>query len=447
MLRSLTNEERRHIFMHRLSSNQKRELEVFMSREHGAKAPNQLTLSTAKSAKWSREVHPVSKRPKALKLPKVRQRTTGWKPTPRSHSQGIGLNLRGYEAYVFVDWLLLKWKKLKSLEEAIDTHILLTSFVEQVRMNQCLDIKKRILFALDSALQEHSTVCADKANLCFKIQVPSTHWTGRQLMTPTFQMHELDLLADSWLKLREARGHSSGRVKVGGRGMLYRMTPAEMDQTWARVRGVYLQIKRQRGHNVEEAEKKLETMVTQRAPFRERVWRSWNLVMMRRAERQQRWGSHAGLVKWWWLGKWNRSKFFGPETWNEEWLFCWNQFYLEIDSNIAVCSGPFVLVSLQTCYSLEVSWTRRYQESKARCNQNHQNLRERRCMMFEDRLMKHQMRQQQRHEKIRKSLEELLVRWDRSHGPLQKVRCLERTWPPKKGARWPEYPILIFLHL
>lgn len=58
--------------------------------------------------------------------------------------------------------------------------------------------------------------------------------------------------------------------------MLYRMTATEMEDTWSRVRKVYL-----------EAARQLEVMVVQRAPFRERVWRSWNRVM-RKAERQQR---------------------------------------------------------------------------------------------------------------------------------------------------------------
>lgn len=116
-------------------------------------------------------------------------------------------------------------------------------------------------------------------------------------MTPTFQMHEIDLLSDFWAKLREARGS----VKVGG-GMLYRMTPTEMEDTWSRVRKVYLERKAQRGHDTSEAARQLEVMVAQRAPFCERVWRSSNLVM-RKAERQQRPGFMFFLG---WKNGWNR---------------------------------------------------------------------------------------------------------------------------------------------
>ena len=214
-----------------------------------------------------------------------RKPKSGWK----RKMQGVATTGSGYEAYIFVDWLLIKWKKLKCLEDAIDTHILLTTFAEQLRLRQSFSVKERILQALQVAKENsQNSTLADSSDLCFKIQIPSTHWTGRQLMTPTFQMCELDLLAHFWVKLREARGYFSGRVKIGGKGMLYRMTPAEMDDTWSRVRSVYLEIKANRGHDEDEAARKINVMVAQRAPFREQVWQAWNLTMMRKAEKQQR---------------------------------------------------------------------------------------------------------------------------------------------------------------
>jgi hypothetical protein len=129
------------------------------------------------------------------------------------------------------------------------------------------------------------------------------------LMTPTFQMHEIDLLSDFWAKLREARGS----VKVGG-GMLYRMTPTEMEDTWSRVRKVYLERKAQRGHDTSEAARQLEVMVAQRAPFRERVWRSSNLVM-RKAERQQR----PGFMFFFGLEEWLEQEIQFPQGWFLNW--------------------------------------------------------------------------------------------------------------------------------
>ena len=304
LLKSVTPDERRQIFMHRLSQEQKLELELFMAKECARVArdacKNEEVLRrhrvvSAEKIAGPEVVGPRRFSPEVMAIEDEKGERKAWprKPKPRGWKrkmQGVATTGSGYEAYIFVDWLLIKWKKLKCLEDAIDIHILLTTFAEQMRLRQSFSIKERILQALQVAKEnsQNSSTLANSSDLCFKIQIPSTHWTGRQLMTPTFQMCELDLVAHFWVKLREARGYFSGRVKIGGKGMLYRMTPAEMDDTWSRVRSVYLEIKANRGHDEDEAARKINVMVAQRAPFREQVWQAWNLTMMRKAEKQQR---------------------------------------------------------------------------------------------------------------------------------------------------------------
>ena len=282
LLRKLTGVDRRAIFTERLSQSQRLELEAFMS-----SLPKEQPVPEKRGDLSSEEDEALAiedlEDAEDVDFKDVKSRGR----SPRASGQGITAKAQNYDAYVSVEWIHVKCRGLKTLEEAIDTHILLTEVAERVRNDQTSSMKDRLLQAIDVTSKEHG-IHVDKAKIALRIQVPSSHWTGRGLMTPVFPISEIDAFAQFWLKLREARGHSSGKVKIGGKGMAFRMTPAEMDEMWSRVREVYLDLRAQRGQNREEVARRLDAVVAQRAPFRKRIWRAWNQAMMQRAERQQR---------------------------------------------------------------------------------------------------------------------------------------------------------------
>eukprot|EP00435_Cladocopium_sp_Y103_P069768 s118_g33.t3 len=187
-------------------------------------------------------------------------------------------NQKFYRCVSRAEWMILKICYLKTLEEAIDQHIVLTSICERIRGADCPSMKERILEAVNSALLEHGFAQTD-FKLVVDIYVPAKHWIGRDLYMSGFRLKNIDALASMWHRVRDARGPVS-------RGSYFNFAPT--DATWLRLREIYLDFTSMRGKDREDAGRKIDRLFEQRSPVRERIWSRWNLYMMRRAEREQR---------------------------------------------------------------------------------------------------------------------------------------------------------------
>lgn len=107
--------------------------------------------------------------------------------------------------------MILKVCYLKTLEEAIDQHIILTSIVsicQRIRGADCPSMKERVLRAVNSVLLEHG-FAQTELKLVVDISVPAKHWIGRDLYMSGFKLKKFDALmalASMWHRVRDARG-------------------------------------------------------------------------------------------------------------------------------------------------------------------------------------------------------------------------------------------------
>jgi len=176
--------------------------------------------------------------------------------------------------------MILKVCYLKTLEEAIDQHIILTSICQRIRGADCPSMKERVLRAVNSVLLEHG-FAQTEFKLVVDISVPAKHWIGRDLYMSGFKLKNIDALialASMWHRVRDARGPVS-------RGSYFNFAPT--DATWLRLREIYLDFTSMRGKDRVDARRKIDRLFEERSPVRERIWSHWNLYMMR-AEREQR---------------------------------------------------------------------------------------------------------------------------------------------------------------
>ena len=93
---------------------------------------------------------------------------------------------------------------------------------------------------------------------------------------------------DAWQRFRHARGQDG----VGGRGLLYRHSPAHVDQIWCDVRRVYLEVwaerEGSRKKSLEEVVEDLKAAEASHAVQRECRREQWERTQMRREEHAQR---------------------------------------------------------------------------------------------------------------------------------------------------------------
>ncbi len=175
-----------------------------------------------------------------------------------------------YRCSASADWLQFVVTYIKTLEEAIDHHIILTAVAQQLRSDRGAPIQERLLNAVHSVLAQHGIAPTDFKFL-INIQVPASQWIGCGLFIGCFRLQDSAVIGETWARLREARAETRS------------------DVAWLRLRDIYLDVYSTKlGKSREKMAHKIDRLFDERAPRREKTASKWNLSMMRRAEREQR---------------------------------------------------------------------------------------------------------------------------------------------------------------
>ncbi|CAJ1329937.1 unnamed protein product, partial [Effrenium voratum] len=178
-----------------------------------------------------------------------------------------------YAVTVFVHWFRFQICCVKSLEDAVEKHVMLISIVERIRKNSSGPLK-------DSA-QSADGGHPEEPKIWLEMNIPACHWIGRELRTPSFRMKDLELLDEPLWQLRAARGiFKPGRLSFRGSLM-------HLEQMWLQIRQAYLDLLVALGKDIAPAAARLDLLFSKHEPHREKIWRRWNLRMMRRSEEEQ----------------------------------------------------------------------------------------------------------------------------------------------------------------
>ena len=285
LLKALPAPDRRNIFTSRLLEAQRLELEAFMRASKPMETePSQEVKSGKTHANSPAEPFALCDQGQEDDCHSGGETGPTGPKQKMKKVQVVGVNSferfnqKFYRCASRAEWMILKVCYLKTLEEAIDQHIMLASICERIRAADCPSMKERMLRAVNSVLLEHSFAQTD-FKLVVDISVPAKHWIGRDLYMSGFKLKNIDALASMWHRVRDARGPVS-------RGSYFNFAPT--DATWLRLREIYLDFTSMRGKDCVDARRKIDRLFEQRSPVRERIWSRLNLYMMRRAEREQR---------------------------------------------------------------------------------------------------------------------------------------------------------------
>ena len=133
-----------------------------------------------------------------------------------------------YAVTVFVHWFRFQIRYVKSLEDAVEKHVMLISIVERIRKNSSGPLK-------DSA-QSADGGHPEEPKTWLEMNIPACHWIGRELRTPSFRIIDLELLDEPLLRLRAARGiFKPGRPSFQGSLM-------HLEQMWLQIKQAYLDL-------------------------------------------------------------------------------------------------------------------------------------------------------------------------------------------------------------
>lgn len=214
---------------------------------------------------------PQSQTGRATQAEASRKRKRSWKQTCTAGIYSFDrYNKKVYRCSASADWLQFVVTYIKTLEEAIDHHIILTAVAQQLRSDRDAPLQERLLNAVHSVLAQHGIAPADFKFL-INIQVPASQWIGRGLFIGCFRLQDSALVGETWARLREARAETRS------------------DVAWLRLREIYLDVYSTRlGKSRVKMAQEIDRRFDERAPCREKIASKWNLSMMRRAEREQR---------------------------------------------------------------------------------------------------------------------------------------------------------------
>eukprot|EP00435_Cladocopium_sp_Y103_P015490 s1698_g3.t2 len=324
--------ERRHIFTHRLSQEQRLELESFMQLlrdrdgngqdAHAGPEQSQLipqTLpeppSTPSPPECARLRDQVPDASSAVSSPLVaplrrRRRVEPAAPCPPVQSPGAlrtrritgGIHKVRFDTFrkrteqslfycatVAVEGLRIKAVCVRTLEEAIDIHLLIVAIAECVRRNCSSHIKDKILQSIHEVSVEHAVCEQDLSRkLRFYFVLETRLWIGVPLMTPCYRVRNLDEFDDVVLRFQAARGNDKIFTGAGRHGILTALPHRDVEERWCQIRDVFLDVKEGRGQDRKDWMIKLDQMYQNRAPVRDELWRRFNETKMRRCESEQR---------------------------------------------------------------------------------------------------------------------------------------------------------------
>uniref|UniRef100_A0A7S4PTG7 Uncharacterized protein n=1 Tax=Alexandrium monilatum TaxID=311494 RepID=A0A7S4PTG7_9DINO len=104
--------------------------------------------------------------------------------------------------------------------------------------------------------EEPARLGAGAMGLSFDGVVAARHWVGRQLRTPRFRAADVQAGLRAWKRLSDARNLMySGRANL--RTILQRHSPAEVEETWRRLRRAYLEVWEEAGRDGRKVEAQL----------------------------------------------------------------------------------------------------------------------------------------------------------------------------------------------
>lgn len=140
-----------------------------------------------------------------------------------------------------VDSLIFRCRSVKQRQEALAHLSILVMLKDRIREG-CGSFEERVCQAVSDLLafetQKQGRQSAKPLGLSVSVRIATGHWLGRELYTPGRGLHELDSVLDARHRLQEARG----AVQLGGKGLLYQISPDEAAGVWARVREAYLEV-------------------------------------------------------------------------------------------------------------------------------------------------------------------------------------------------------------
>lgn len=305
LLKALPAEDRRRIFTGQLVQAQRLELEAFMRSECGQPQDSVEATCVALAAPLAlgdhedeedqddqddqeshqdhRSASDETKHGPLGPAPRKRKQIKPGRRRQKTHRLITGIssfthwNRTFFRCQARAEWMTLKVTHVMTLEEAIDRHIILTGICERIRSSSSASMKDRILGAVEAVLPEHGGPLAEELKIVVEITVPAKHWIGRDILLSGFKLKDIDVLADIWHRIKDARGPVCKRA-------WFDITPP--DDTWKRLRQVCVDFHATRGNSA--AVEKLDHWFEELAPQRERKLSRWNCIMMRRAEQEQR---------------------------------------------------------------------------------------------------------------------------------------------------------------
>lgn len=227
---------------------------------------------------------------------------------------GSGARIRGishetcrgchyYTANMGFEWLHLRARRRRSLEQAIDDHIALVAIRARVMSEGAgvgvsgilavdAPFEDRLRAAIPQILDEHR-LSPEEFGFDMHVSVPTYHWVGRCLHSPYYSIKDVDLAMEAWRAFRDARG----QYGVGGAGLLYRCSPVEAGLIWEQVVRVYIDVWAKRGVEVAVSQKKLHAFEASSLQHRCRQRELWERTQLEREERLQRSLSHAQILE------------------------------------------------------------------------------------------------------------------------------------------------------
>eukprot|EP00927_Polykrikos_kofoidii_P018254 TRINITY_DN18425_c0_g1_i1.p1 TRINITY_DN18425_c0_g1~~TRINITY_DN18425_c0_g1_i1.p1 ORF type:complete len:334 (+),score=54.58 TRINITY_DN18425_c0_g1_i1:136-1137(+) len=194
-----------------------------------------------------------------------------------------------YGARILLDGLVLRARRSRSLERALDDHILLLAIKARVRIWSSAShgeltspprtFEDKLRSAIPEVLEENG-VESSQFGLYIRVSVPANYWIGRRLLSPIYTLDSLDAVLNLWRKFREARGE----LGVGRANLRYCCSPEEATHIWERLRDVYSAAWVQRGTDVRLVNEKLSALEATTAQHRRNHVKHWQNA---RADREK----------------------------------------------------------------------------------------------------------------------------------------------------------------
>ena len=298
MLKSLAVEKRKDVISRRLSQRQRLDLESFMTRPagrddscRGSELVEQDGFSSSNEAHTLALCDEISEDEAAELSPERSRETTsserlrmGPKHRDLRGTRGFWGYQSGGKQYYYVQvsmgWLYMQSWQVKSVEDAVERHVVLICILDHMRKSPAANWNDRVQCAVKEVIQEFGKQ-PEELKISFRLVVPSSYWIGRSLYTPTFRTEDLALLDEPLSRLRAARGIT----KRGDKSHL--CSPTQLEHMWLQIKQAYLDVLAKFGKDTVRAAAQLDLLFSKQEPHREEIWRRQNERLMRRAEKEQ----------------------------------------------------------------------------------------------------------------------------------------------------------------